>query len=863
MRSLLDALIGGLLAIVLGALWLVGAGAPLCVLTVSIIGSSGESAARLAESPLWDWGGVAGLLAVTLGWSAAITIGAAALGVPLGLALARCGSGLTSRVWSALAVGVLCIPPYLLYWVWGLIRLPGSPLGEWARISPARVSALQVAQLWWGLVCWTWPLIALVVAAAVRARPEEHDEMLRLDGVPWPHRIWQTLAEVRPALLLGAGLALLSTLTGFAAFDLAATSLPIADTYGSIIRRIRFEIGPEASMLAAGPLILASAALAGCVMFAARRSGVPESSTSSSTRNPMASLVVGLGFVLVLLVPVGVMIARLGGPEPFTRLGPLEGRAIAESLSWALGAGVLLAMVAIGHAYGWSHPRSLVRRLSTVSAAGWILMGVLPAAARGAALLESRAAIDRYAGGGVYPEVVWLGAGGSHSLPWPVLVIVGYIATYSVVSILIAWWVADGESVSLRSARLLDGAVSLTCWVEARGWGALAAAGVAGLLGGALALGEVSTTMIVLPPGPQSLTQRLLNKMHYAYEDSALATCLMLLAVVVPAGFVAAMCLSGLRRAIRPASTLALFGSIGLLLCGVPGCERQAAPVEGPFEPLVIIGSTGRAPGQFVYPRGMAFDSARQCLHVVDKSGRIQRFDEDGRFLDAIVLPKFDRGYPTGLSIEPTTGRLFVADTHEHRVLIYDSDGRLVGTFGSEGEDPGQMLYPTDVAFGPDGLIFVSEYGGNDRIQVFDAEFEPLYAFGTFGFGPGEFNRPQSIEYDAARDELVILDACNHRIVITDRLGNWKDVVGSAGRGRGNLSYPYGLVLNPDGSYLVSEFGNSRVQHLARDGTSLGLFGITGSGPGELQTPWGLAAADRRLLVVDSRNDRVQAFRRP
>lgn len=847
---------------VLGGLWLLAVAAPLLVLAAAFVLSAPQTLDALATTPLWNWSRVPALLGITLGWSLVITLAATLVGVPAGLCLARTGNGLASRIWTAICVAVLCIPPYLLYWVWGLVRLPGSPIGEWARQEPWRASALQVWQLWWGLTWWTWPLVALVIAAAVRARPRAHDEMLVLDGARRPRRAWIMLTEVKPAMALGVGLALLSTLTGFAAFDLASTSLPMAETYGSVLRRLRFEVGPDASMIASGPLIVISVIIAGAVALLSVRSSF-EAEEQTVSGNRLSHLLLGLAAAVSIALPVGIMLDRLGGLEPFARLGPLEGRAIGESLSWAVGAGMLFVLIAVGHAFGWSHPKSAVRRLTTVSAAGWVIMGVMPAAARGAALLQSHAVATKLVPPGLYPEMLWLTLPGGQYLAWPVLVIIGYLASYSLISVLIGWWMARGEDESLRFSRLLDGAVRFRDWLEARGWSVIAAGAVAGLLGAVLSLGDVSTTMIVLPPGPQSLTQRLLNKMHYAYEDSALATCLMIMAIVLPAGFVAAMWLGRLQRKARLHTPMLMLCLGAALSLGLLGCDKPPSLDEAPFEPIMVIGSTGRSPGQFIYPRGMALDTSRQRLYVVDKTGRVQRFDHQGHFVDAIILPKFDRGYPTGMSVEPGTGRLFVADTHEHRVLVYDLDGRLERTIGSEGQELGQMLYPTDVAFGPDGMLFVSEYGGNDRIQAFDHDGNPLYTFGTFGYGEGEFNRPQSVEYDQSRNELIILDACNHRVVATDLEGNWKFSVGKPGRGPGELNYPYGLVLQPDGSFLISEFGNSRIQHLGRDGTCLGLLGVLGAEPGSLQTPWGLAADEQRLYVVDGLNNRVQVLARP
>ena len=104
-------------------------------------------------------------------------------------------------------------------------------------------------------------------------------------------------------------------------------------------------------------------------------------------------------------------------------------------------------------------------------------------------------------------------------------------------------------------------------------------------------------------------------------------------------------------------------------------------------------------------------------------------------------MPKSDRGKPVGATVSPT-GDLVVADTHEHRVVCFSPTGETLWTLGGYGKDDGEFIYPTDIAFAPDGRIFIAEYGGNDRIQVFDATRRFLYKFGSCGTAPGTVCRP-------------------------------------------------------------------------------------------------------------------------
>ncbi|MBI5724067.1 MAG: SMP-30/gluconolactonase/LRE family protein [Planctomycetes bacterium] len=290
-----------------------------------------------------------------------------------------------------------------------------------------------------------------------------------------------------------------------------------------------------------------------------------------------------------------------------------------------------------------------------------------------------------------------------------------------------------------------------------------------------------------------------------------------------------------------------------------------------------IIGSTGSGPGEFVYPRAIDI-SPDGGIYVADKTGRIQKLAPDGKALNVIRLPLIEAGKPVGLSVGPD-GRLYVPDTHYHRVLIYDAGGKLAQEFGRHGTEPGCFIYPTDISFFPadaagfakDGRILVGEYGGNDRISVFDTGGKYLFSFGSLGEGEGQFSRPQSLCYDPAISTLYVADACNHRIARYEltggRLGlppRLAGYFGSAGEQAGQLRYPYGLALRAGGQLAVCEYGNNRVQIFNRDGSSAGIFGKPGRQTGELAFPWAVAfAPNGNAFIIDSGNNRIQIWKLP
>lgn len=359
---------------------------------------------------------------------------------------------------------------------------------------------------------------------------------------------------------------------------------------------------------------------------------------------------------------------------------------------------------------------------------------------------------------------------------------------------------------------------------------------------------------------------------------------------------------------------LARAASAGLwcLIASLAGCGDRE---PGTLRVERVLGETGRQPGQFAYPRGIAsFElDGRPTLAIVDKSARIQLIDaQSGEVRGLWRPPIWQLGMPTGLTVashptDPGRVALWVADTHEHRVLIYplpfDTGGEPVEPpfqFGEYGYGDGQFVYTTDIAVldGPDGLparVFVGEYGGNDRVSEFrvrretaggadapvSVRFEFVRQIGYSGVAmdapeddPAALSRPQSIEIrrressgGGAPMELVVADVGRHRVVRFDlesgAVVGWTDGTrGADGQAGPALRFPYGITLVGEDHALVAEFGESRLRVIELDsGGTVGLLGGPGRQVGQLATPWGSVVIGRELFILDSGNDRVQVVR--
>jgi DNA-binding beta-propeller fold protein YncE len=286
------------------------------------------------------------------------------------------------------------------------------------------------------------------------------------------------------------------------------------------------------------------------------------------------------------------------------------------------------------------------------------------------------------------------------------------------------------------------------------------------------------------------------------------------------------------------------------------GCDDFA-----PSVPERVWGIHGTKPGWLHKPRVAAFDASDR-LYIADLTDRIQVFDRDGNYLRGWRTPDFNVDGPSGLTVD-RLGRLLVADTHFYRVLVYSQAGELLFQIGDgvQGTSPGRFGYPTDVVIDRAGNFYVSEYGENDRIQVFSPEGKWLRQWGGHGREPGAFLRPRALAIDDD-DRLYVADSCNHRIQVFDTQGKLLALWGERGSEPGQMSYPYDLAIGPDKSLYVCEYGNHRVQKFSLDGAVRGLWGRSGRRPGELFNPWALAVdSTGTVSIIDSNNHRVQRFR--
>ena len=143
--------------------------------------------------------------------------------------------------------------------------------------------------------------------------------------------------------------------------------------------------------------------------------------------------------------------------------------------------------------------------------------------------------------------------------------------------------------------------------------------------------------------------------------------------------------------------------------------------------------------------------------------------------------------------------------------------------------------------------------------QATPPTFPPIGNY-TAGDGDGQFNIPAGIAM--YRDgTIVVADTFNHRVQVFSPNGTFLFKFGSEGSGTGEFSYPLGVSLTRDGRIIVADTFNHRVQVFHPNGTHALTFGSEGRGTGEFWRPAGAVQGwSNDFIVADTGNHRVQTF---
>ncbi|MGB0100782.1 MAG: SMP-30/gluconolactonase/LRE family protein [Nocardioides sp.] len=222
----------------------------------------------------------------------------------------------------------------------------------------------------------------------------------------------------------------------------------------------------------------------------------------------------------------------------------------------------------------------------------------------------------------------------------------------------------------------------------------------------------------------------------------------------------------------------------------------------------------GSALGQFNWPRGLAVDPATGNLWIADtKQHQLQVMSPTCQGVGYVKNPTSTQGkdaqsfdWPYDVAIRPSDRYAFVVDTQNHRVKAYDvANATFPGDysrplpthmFGTKGAGYNQFQWPSGVAVGPDGSVYVADRGNN---RVLKLSYSPSTGFtrtGAFTAG-GTLNAPEGVAVDAD-GRVYIADTEDDEVVILTAAGAVDNTITG-------LSTPSALEISPDGDLYVAD----------------------------------------------------------
>jgi len=217
---------------------------------------------------------------------------------------------------------------------------------------------------------------------------------------------------------------------------------------------------------------------------------------------------------------------------------------------------------------------------------------------------------------------------------------------------------------------------------------------------------------------------------------------------------------------------------------------------------------------RFGWITGLAIDDSDRLFVADSKMRRVLVFDPEhkveGSISDGMVSPG-------GMAIDNENRFLYVPDAELDQVLVFDADPphKLLRKMGTGGKEhtltaPGEFARPTNAAVDQDGNLYVSDTF-NDRVEVFDAEGNFIRTFGKAGDGPGYFARPKGIAIDGD-GHVWVADAVQNRVQVFTAEGDLLIWMGEPGMLPGQFNALAGLAIDKNNRVFTSEQYPGRVQ---------------------------------------------------
>ncbi|MFK7958592.1 MAG: 6-bladed beta-propeller, partial [Lysobacterales bacterium] len=272
------------------------------------------------------------------------------------------------------------------------------------------------------------------------------------------------------------------------------------------------------------------------------------------------------------------------------------------------------------------------------------------------------------------------------------------------------------------------------------------------------------------------------------------------------------------------------------------------------------FGTEGSGAGEFGRLSGLVLDADNNVFALDNVNDKVVKFDPDGNLL--MEIPAVT-GNPVAVDLD-TEGNIYVMRSSAFTVSKYSPTGALLTEWGNTGTGPGDFGEDAPGFNGPFGLavskprneVFIADTY-NERIQVFDLEGNFLRQFDGAGQGTFSLSSVDDVKFDETTGNVVVAGSAAGYVKTFTPTGT---LLAEFSVNTGQID---DIAVFDDGSFVISGFNSSRIELRDTDGTLRYAFGSSGVGAGQFRRPHNVAVdAFNNFYVTDERlgNRRIQVF---
>ena len=289
---------------------------------------------------------------------------------------------------------------------------------------------------------------------------------------------------------------------------------------------------------------------------------------------------------------------------------------------------------------------------------------------------------------------------------------------------------------------------------------------------------------------------------------------------------------------------------------GALGSKRKVGKVSDKLFDLPVIArcTQGKRLGQLDKPKSVAV-SATGLIYVAEKgNNRIQVFNSEAYHLFSFGEKSGTNKMTGPYGVYVREEVVYVTLTNQHTIQMYTAQGVFIRQKCREGREEGKLKLPTGLdGEKTKGRVFICDTG-NNRIQIFDKNLKFIKVVRTT-----KLDKPLAIKV-VRFGEFMVLDrspVCIHFFNTSGEL--IRDIIDT--RYHQKLINPLYFTLSPEGQIIVSDFSSHSIHVFSGDGTLCWTLGDGGKGK-PLEEPRGIVCdmKGRLVTVCNKKQEALQIF---